>query len=386
MRWIERQVVVQIVVLAVAAALASGQEPLALSRYNQRSPDWAAELALIREYFQPDRDQLSAVGLLLSGAMTEQQMQRRLYDRRRNAWENAAETEQTKATAAAENRRFAERRLQIELAWMTELKELVLTDSQRAAWSRYERARRIDDMLHGESDPGLHAPALLCEIELTSEEKAAVADAIQREEAALDDLARKYLAATGHWLSIRWGKTTGDLDRAEQARSEIVARIPEALRAGLRTVCDALPAEKAQALRTSFELREVRSEFGISKTSEIQQFAELLKISTLDDEQRKGLEAVMAAADRELVKAARKYYDARKTIGNDWELQEKLGRQYYVERCKAQSAAYRKARELLSEAQRQAFDDGFEPPIGLDDLRERYEEQDREEDLQAASN
>lgn len=353
-----------------------------MSRYNQRNPDWRGELDLVRDYFAPDREQLSTIGMLLSGAMTEQLMQRRVYDRRRNAWENAEQSEQIKATAAAENRRFAEFRVTVEKQWLAELRDLVLTDAQKAAWPAFERARRIHEMLYTEVDAGLAPTALLHEIELTPEERAALAEPLERAAVVLDDVARKYLELNSQWLSIRWGKQKGDEDKVDQARSEVAAKIPEALQTALRLACDALPSEKGHALRTAFELRQARSDIGLSKSEESGPFAEILKISTLSDQQRTGILTALRAADLQIVKEAHAYTEARRQAGNDWDKYEKAAEEFNLKRSKAQRAAYKQVREILTDDQRRAFDDGVEPPIGIDDLHIRYDAEDQAVEVQ----
>jgi hypothetical protein len=74
--------------LSITSTVAFGQEVLAMSRYNQRDPNWVGEIDLVREHFKLDQEQLSIVRTMTSGTMHEYLMQRRLYDRRREDYES----------------------------------------------------------------------------------------------------------------------------------------------------------------------------------------------------------------------------------------------------------------------------------------------------------
>ncbi len=372
------------ILLALCAAMLCGlhipqaraQETLSLTRFNQHDVDWGAELRLIRDHFKLDRDQLAAVRLLLSGAMTEHQMQRRLHDRRRDLLDNQDETPQTKAALAAENQRFAQHRLKIESGWLTEVKELILTPSQLSGWADYERARRIDDAIRTFTDPQLLITNLLAEADLTPQELAAAQPAVDLHLQALDDAVKKYLAIKGQWLAIRWGMATGDPDKVEEARAAAGAGLIELMRTGLRQVCGVIPPEKAETIKVLFELRQARDEYGLAKLVDDFPFSDMVKISTLTPEQRTRIDAAAATGDKDMLKAARVFYEARKTINDDWNAYQKLRHQYNMDTWKVRRNVFRLIREILTDDQRRAFDDGTEPPVSSDDLYDRYYQED----------
>ncbi len=367
--------------LAVMPAIrASAQDTLAMSQYNQKEVDWGGELRLVREHFGLDREQSAVARELLSGALSEQLMQRRVYDRRRRDWESQDESDQTKATAAAENQRYAARRLQIETSWLTEIRDVVLNDSQRAKWPQYERARRIADFLREQSDPGLLIPDLMRDAKFPPELLAAAQTPIESHLQALDDLARRFLALNGQWLAIRWGTAKGDADAVEHQRDELGGKLSEVLKAGLRAVCDVLPANESQTLRAMFEARQASSEMGMGRFATMFPYSDILKISTLTPDQHTRLDAALSRADADIIKLVRTYSEERRKVAGDQAARSKLRAQYRADQAKVRRRTSEEVRGLLSDAQRDAFDKGAEPPIDPDELRDRYGEQDDQQE------
>ncbi|MCC6426788.1 MAG: hypothetical protein IT435_08190 [Phycisphaerales bacterium] len=374
----ERMIVVVMAMMltGVLCAIARAQETLSFSQYNQRDPDWPGELRLVRDHFALDKAQIAIARELLSGAMTEQAMQRRVYDRRRSEWERQGDTDQTGPLSTTENQRFSARRLQIEAAWLTEIREIVLSDQQRNLWTQYERARRITELLRQHTDPELLVTQLMKEAKLTPDQIAGAQSAVESHLSALDEIAHKYLAGNALWLSIRWGRAKGDLDAAERQRDESAAKLMETLKTGLRMVADSLPPEEAKTLRTLYDMREGRSEYGVERFSEAYQYSDFLKISTLTPEQVRNLEQIMERADDEMVKVVKTYRDTREKLSGDRAAYDNLRAKYRSDHRKIRRNLMAQARAALSEEQRTAFDEGKEPPVQFDDLVGRYDQED----------
>ncbi|MCK6477958.1 MAG: hypothetical protein L6Q35_14135 [Phycisphaerales bacterium] len=365
-----------VVAICLCAGAALAQETLALSRYNQQEPDWGAELRLIREHFALDKDQAATVAMLLSGAYSEQRMQRRVYDRRRAVWESEDGSEKSRAAAAAENQRYADRRLAIETTWLRELRDLVLTPEQAARWESYEQARRVNELMIVNSSGELRLTEMLRHVELTPDEKTAVADPLERHMKSLDEIARKYLAASSTWLAIRWGRMKGDLDKAEAQRDQSTTGLNDVLRAGLRSVCDVLPPEKAAALRATFEIKMSLAEYGWSRLEEHGIVGDYLKIATLSDDQRDRIRAAFAESDNQMIKLARAYREKRTAVRHNPPQYEEVRNTYYRDRARATLAAIRTVRAILTDEQRAAFDEGREPPVDQALLRQQFGDMD----------
>ncbi len=369
-------------VLSVASTIAFGQEVLAMSRYNQRDPNWVGEIDLVREHFKLDQDQLMIVRTITSGTMHEYLMQRRVYDRRREDYEAQEQTPRIKTDLTAENLRFAKRRAAMELDWLTQVRDVVLTDVQRQEWNAYERARRVQDVLHVNLSSTLQIGALLKDLKLSPEELAAIEPSIESGMETLDSVARKWLDATGKWLQVRWGAATGDLDQLQTLQQQAAQPLAETLRKAVRTIAGSLPLEKGDEFRTKFEVLLARNEMVMTNLVDSFPFDRVVKISSLSSEQQDQLKKAIDAGNETIYKRVIKFTEERNAnrVANnedaDYQVLLRMRGIYEVDERKIKRDTYAAVLAILTPEQRKAWEEGLEPPIDSGEVMDHYNDED----------
>jgi hypothetical protein len=269
----------------------------------------------------------------------------------------------------------------MELDWLTQVRDIVLTDGQRAKWSSYERARRVQDVVHVNLSSTLQISSLLKDFKLSPEELAAIEPSIESGMESLDSVARKWLDATGRWLQVRWGAATGDLDQLETLQQQAAQPLAETLRKAVRNIAGSMPLEKGDELRTRFEVLFARNEMVMTNLVDSFPFDRVVKISTLSSDQQDRLKKAIEVGNQAIYKRVIKFTEERNTtrVTNedvDYQNLVRMRGVYEIDERRIKRDTYAAVLEILTQDQRKAWEEGLEPSSTPGRVMDRFHDED----------
>ncbi len=346
---------------------AVAQEVIARDVYIDSHLVTVDDVEFLRDAARLTSEQMEAATTLLTGCRERLAAAQRRQERADRKWREIEDEE----VRDKEYRRLMEKYVEdcatAEQEFMSDLKSL-LTDGQQDAWRRFERARRRLLIRNTVNLERIDLVSILRNAGGDDGKNPEMASAIEQYEQEMDLLVqqRRPLAKALGRSTYGWLNRRDEDPKADADCRAVAARIMELHARTARAFAQLLPEEK----RDVFDTRYIRAIWGETLPHFLrdEEVAEVLRVRSLSKDQRERVKEITTKAENELLQACRARMSRweQQTIANlrNESYQDDGENFYETHILKTYKAVRKEAFDVLTPAQREAFENGEDPLDG----------------------
>lgn len=330
----------------------------------------SSETRGMRDILKLTPEQYSLCRELAKGARAEMTVLERKYSRARmaheqNLWMDTPAAEAARKAYEGHQARQVVENEKIERQFLSDMKGLLDAD-QTTRWGQFERARRrmlliwLEEVEASNTD----LARLIRDMTLTSEEREAVAPALEKYEHDVDVLLLEYrgiMKDPPMWSARRWKRGEDTDPAAIEANAkvrDVVTRTGRTQLTYAQMLAGRLPGERAEEILRAAE----PSGMSFGAMSQDGRLREMMRVRDVTDEQKAAMKKAFSKADRTFRREAEVYFDltAKKAKGETvddsaYQNVTNLAQEAYA---KARATALDAAMNVLTAEQRRGYEDG----------------------------
>ncbi|MCC6426790.1 MAG: hypothetical protein IT435_08200 [Phycisphaerales bacterium] len=383
--------------LTVSLGRASGQSPELLTPIlGERQVFIVRDLIVLRDTVGLGPDQLGAARDLLSGYLSQcgdvARRTERLTSRAYSdlSYEMISSDEYNQFRFRMREQRIAGR-IAAEQSLLDDLRA-ILTEEQQGRWDMFMKARRALAVQRARLMPWAMIGDVLGEFGLTPAEKSSLEAVVAREMDELDRPIREYLGIHGE-LDARQHSLKRDFDKERQIekdRGEACLKLDERVQQAIRMIAGELGGDRGEALRAFHEGLRTQRVMKWTPLRRERPMRDYREVSTLSADQKKRIDDLIAVGEVERQVIYKQYTQFQRLAYAGQQLPQPESGQIREAADKAWDERFDRlksdVRGVLTDQQRQAYDDGTEPQLVWGDMWYNpggdWEEEEEPDDLQ----